>query len=404
MLPSYTRAFGLFVHSLHLPWRKTQRENLIRLGGAFLTRRSLPVRRLARTLAGPTPAAKHQDKRLRRFLGNDSLALDAALEALLRFLFARLVFSPAFVPVMLDWTYVGPWAILWASLPDKGRSLPFFATVHERSIQRRVYSQTQAEIALLRRLRWCWPPCAPPPLLLADRGFDKSRLLHWLLKDQAPERDPKNPGFPSNPPQWLFLIRSCMESLLLDERGRRLQKRLLIYPGEIRLHKNVTYHQQERFTLHLVSTAVKDEKTKTLSTWHLITNLPEPWLGKAPSLYAKRMEPEETYRDSKRGYINAGFGLQGLKRMRRDRLERYLFMLCLLYVFFMLCLLYVFLVLLAETDQQGREALRRRHFRLSLISFAFDLLLFTPVLAPKQVRHALATVRLQPLWPQSGDS
>ena len=61
MLKSYSAAFGHFVNQLHLPRRKTQRENFLRLGAAFLQRRSLPVRRLARTLAGPTPQAKTTD-------------------------------------------------------------------------------------------------------------------------------------------------------------------------------------------------------------------------------------------------------------------------------------------------------------------------------------------------------
>jgi hypothetical protein len=111
MLKDYSDAFRHFVNQLHLPWRKTQRENLVRLGAAFLQRRSLPVRRLARTLAGPTPQVKAADKRLRRFLGNDRLALDAALGAYLRFLLPRFG-SVAFIPVMVDWTYVGERAIL----------------------------------------------------------------------------------------------------------------------------------------------------------------------------------------------------------------------------------------------------------------------------------------------------
>jgi hypothetical protein len=90
---------------VHVPWRKTQRENFRLLGAAFLQRRSLPLRRLARTLAGPTPQVKAADKRLRRFLGNDRLALDAALGAYLRFLLPRFGAVP-FIPVMLDWTYV----------------------------------------------------------------------------------------------------------------------------------------------------------------------------------------------------------------------------------------------------------------------------------------------------------
>jgi hypothetical protein len=394
VLYPYRTAFRHFINHLQLPWRKSQRENLIRWGTAFLARQSLPIRRLARTLAPLPQQAKHQDKRLRRFLGNDRLHLDAALRAYLAFLLPRLGPQP-FIPVMLDWTYLGRYAILTVAIPYRGRSFLLFATVHERHIERRVYSQTQAEISLLRRLRWCWPEGVPPPLLLADRGFDKSRLLEWLLHGttgkQPEERAPSAPR--SHP--WLFVIRSCMDATVTDAHGKRLTKRLLTYPGERRYYPHVTYHREGQFSVHLVLSCERERQTGLPSTWHLITNLPEERLRQVPRLYAARMEPEETYRDCKQGYLLAGFGLKGLKRLRRDRLER---LLC------CLALVYGFLVLLAETERGVREGFVRRHFRLSLISFALDALRVIPKLLPQLARQACASVRLEPLWLQSGDS
>ena len=394
MLQSHRTAFTHFVNRLDLPWRKTQRANLILWGSAFLTRQSLPVRRLARTLAPLPRQARHADKRLRRFLGNERLHLDQALRAFLAFLLPRFGSQP-FLPLMLDWTYVGSHAILSVAIPYHGRALPLFATVHERQIERRVYSQTQAEIALLRRVRWCWPAAAPPPLLLADRGFDKSRLLEWLLHGTTGKKpDERAPSAPGSHP-WLFIIRSCMQAAVCDGHGKRLEKRLLTYPGERRFLPNITYHQQGQFLLNLVLTCERDRRTGDPSTWYLLTNLPEGQLRFAPRLYAARMQPEETYRDYKRGYLLAGFGLHGLKRMRPDRLERLLF--C-------LALVYGFLVLLAESERQLRQEFVQRHFRLSLISFALDVVRVIPKLIPQLARRACASVRLEPLWLQSGDS
>ena len=393
MLQPYRTAFRHYINRLQLPWRKTQRENLICWGTAFLARQSLPVRRLARTLAPLPRQAKHQDKRLRRFLGNDRLPLDAGLRAYLAFLLPKLGPQPL-LPVMLDWTYVGPYAVLSVAIPYRGRSLLLFATVHERHIARRVYSQTQAEIALLRRVRWCWPAAAPPPLLLADRGFDKSRLLEWLLHGTTGKKpDERAPSAPGSHP-WRFVIRSCMTARVLDEHGQRLEKRLLTYPGERRSYPRVTYHLEGQFSVHLVLSCERDLKTGLPSTWHLITNLDEAWLPQVPRLYAQRMSPEETYRDCKHGYLLAGFGLHGLKQLRRDRLERLLF--C-------LALAYGFLILVAETEREVRDGFVRRHFRLSLISFALDALRVIPDQIPLLARQACASVRLEPLWLQSGD-
>lgn len=393
MLQPYRTAFTHFINQLQLPWRKTQRDNLIDWASAFCARQSLPIRRLARTLA-PTPQqAKQRDKRLRRFFGNERLQLDGALRAYLAFLLPRLGPQP-FIPLMLDWTYVGRWAILTVAIPYRGRSLLLFATVHERRIERRVYSQTQAEIALLRRVRWCWPADAPPPLLLADRGFDKSRLLEWLLHGttgkRKEERAPSTPG--SHP--WLFIIRSCMQAAVTDRHGKRLEKRLTVYPGERLCYPQITYHLEGQFALHLVVTCEREPETGQPSTWYLITNLPEERLRQVPRLYAQRMSPEETYRDCKQGYILAGFGLKGLKQLRRDRLER---MLC------CLTLVYGFLVLLAEAEREVREGFIRKHFRLSLITFALDILRVIPKQIPLLARQACASVRLEPLWVESGD-
>jgi hypothetical protein len=394
VLHPYRTAFQQFVNQLQLPWRKTQRENLLRWGTAFLARQSLPVRRLARTLAPLPRQARHQDKRLRRFLGNDRLHLDDALRAYLRFLLPRLGPQP-WIPVMLDWTYVGEHAILSVAIPYRGRAFLLFATVHERKIERRVYSQTQAEIALLRRLRWCWPADAPPPLLLADRGFDKSRLLEWLLHGttgkKQEERAPSAPG--SHP--WLFIIRSCMQAAVTDAQGRRLTKRLHATPGERLYYPRITYHLEGQFAAHLVVACERNRKTREPSAWYLLTNLPEGQLPAVPALYALRMVPEETYRDAKRGFLGSGFALHGLKRLRRDRLERLLF--C-------LALAYGFLMLLAEAEASVHAEFARRHFRLSRISFALDTLRSLPQQCRLLIRQACALTRLEPHWPGSGDS
>jgi hypothetical protein len=391
MLHAHVSAFRTFVNRLRLPWNRYQQENLLRLGAAVIQRRSLPIRRLARTLAGPTKSHRAADKRLRRFLGNPALgpaALDAALTAHLSFLLSRLGRVP-FVPVMLDWTFIAGRAILWAQIPYRGRALPLFSLVQEFPMDGEEAQRTAAEQHLLTRLRRCWPAAAPAPLLLMDRGFDKGPLLRWLLATEL-----------------LFIVRIQRGHLLYGADGDLLndefdaQRKLLRQgplhpnPGQQLLFPKITYLQKERLPLHLAVSAILDAQTLTVKEWRLVTNLAVEHLGRVPQLYAQRMPPEEVHRDSKRGFAVSGFGLCHLGRLRPDRLER---------LIFMFSLIYGFLVLVAETGRESREWLRERHWGLSLAQYALDLL-HAPDASPTRIaRQACASVRLEPLWLQGGD-
>lgn len=391
MFHAHYAAFGLFVHPLSLPFTRYQHENFRRLGAALLTRRSLPVRRLARTLAGPSRSHRAADKRLRRFLGNSRLdepTLDAALATYLRVLLPRFG-SRSFVPVMLDWTFIKGRAILWAQIPYRGRSFPLLAHVQGLPKGADEVGRTACEQHLLTRLRCCWPTEGPPPLLLMDRGFDKGPLLSWLLSQEM-----------------RFIVHIQRENRLYDAHGRCLNDEYVsgegrpprgpLHPkvGEVLLFPHVTDYEQARLPLSLAVTAARDRKTGEVSEWLLVTNVSEEELDQVPLWYRQRMSPEETHRDSKRGDAVSGFALSHLGRLRPDRLERYLFF---------VGLIVGFLVLVAETQRESRRWLCERHGGLSLITFAPDPL-HTPSLSPwRLARQACASTRLKPLWLPGGD-
>jgi len=160
------------------------------------------------------------------------------------------------------------------------------------------------------------------------------------------------------------------------------------------LFPHVSYYEKERLPLHLAVTAARDRQTGEVSEWRLLTNLSEAELSQVPGWYRLRMSPEETHRDSKRGYAVSGFALSHLGRLRADRLERYLFF---------IGLILGFLVLVAETQRESRRWLCERRWGLSLITFALELL-HTPGLSPWRIaRQACASVTLKPLWLPGGD-
>jgi hypothetical protein len=329
VLPSYpalSGAFRLFVQRLDLPWHKPQRANLIMLATAFARERSLPVRRLARAVAGPGRGHRHLDKRIRRFLGNPKLDREGALAAYLRFLLPRFSSEP-FVPVMLDWTYLHrERSILWCQIPYRGRAFPLFALAFRwgegpagrEGADAAAKKQTAAELQLLNTLAGCWPADAPRPLLLADRGFPKPELLTWLHAQK-----------------WYFLIRGCVNQHLSTVNGRRLTP-ASTPEGETPYYPNV-FCFPARVPVHVV-TATRRHKGR-LAHWRLLTNLPVSCLPEATRLYRHRMQPEQTHRDCKSGHFVSGFALGHLTRMNPERIQDLLF--C-------VGLWYAFLILLAE--------------------------------------------------------
>jgi Transposase DDE domain len=382
----YFAAFRIFVKQLSLPWHHHQLTNLVLLGSAFLRRRSLPVRRLARKLAGPGKEHAALDKRFRRFLGNrrlDEAAQDAALACLLQFILTRLGAVP-FVPVMFDWLFVDDHAILGLQIPYRGRSLPLCFAVHSKTHSDDEVRQTKAEQLLLERLLRCWPADAPPPVLLCDRGFDKGGLLDWLLKRNV-----------------RFIVRIRGDHHLYDRNGRQLDAEFdpargrfipgPLHPpiGKARLFPHITYTQQHRLPVHLVVTAKRDPKTGRRMEWRLVTNLQVADLPHVPRLYGQRMSPEETHRDCKTGYAVAGFALCALGRMRADRLQRYLMI---------VALVACFLVLVAETERETRAWLCKKHWGLGLLTMGLEVLDAAGSKVRQLARRACASITLCPLW------
>lgn len=229
---------------------------------------------------------------------------------------------------------------------------------------------------LLKALEKAWPAWAPPPLLLADRGFAKGELIYWLVLRK-----------------WLFVVRIGRQVRCVTSAGERLSSTRFAEPGEQFFYPHMRYHSELRLPLHLAVTGAWDQHGKP-TEWRLLTNLPEAQLRRVPKLYADRMHPEETHRDCKRGHFVSGFALSHLGKMRADRLERYLFL---------LGLIYCFLILVAETRPEDRQWFARRHWGLSLITFALDLLHAPGIALRLLVQAALTWDLLRPQWAENGD-
>jgi hypothetical protein len=113
-----------FVAELVPTWRITRIKNLALLASALLMSRSLSLSELAR--AYPGGSSHHvRKKRLWRFLENQALDL-WTLRRQLTYLALHTcgIGAGQRLPILVDFTYWDPYAVLAASVPRAGRALP----------------------------------------------------------------------------------------------------------------------------------------------------------------------------------------------------------------------------------------------------------------------------------------
>ena len=174
-------------------FRATRRTNLALLTAAILQRRTLVISVLVRSWLMQLPYPHHQrKKRLFRFLSNtafDTVAVRSArggLEPICQA--ARL---RGLTPIMIDWSDLGQGRNgLFAAVCFRGRGLPLLSWV-ARPAELDPSQNRVEEFFIgsagggLRHL-----PSSIRPLLLADRGFGRASLIHFL------KQMPKRTGYP----------------------------------------------------------------------------------------------------------------------------------------------------------------------------------------------------------------
>src|SRR2546428_6214295 len=153
--------------------RKSQRTTLAYLVAGLIDSGSAGVAAIGRHLPGAT-FAKHKIKRVDRFLGNGRVDLAVVSQALLSWA----TVSGSRLLLALDWTDLPQGKkMLSLSVPSRGRALP----VHLRVVdERRMWkSQNNLEEGLIKELLTLLP-LGTKPVLLADRGSGRTRLMQQL--------------------------------------------------------------------------------------------------------------------------------------------------------------------------------------------------------------------------------
>ena len=280
--------------------RATRRTNLALLTVAILERRALAISVLVRAWHLQLPYSHHQrKKRLFRFLSNDRFDTVAVQTALLEPI-CQATRLRGLTPIMIDWSDLGRGRNgLFAAVCFRGRGLPLLSwasTPNELNP-----SQNRVEEFFIGRLLRHLPTTIRP-LLLADRGFGRASLIHFL------QIMPNHTGYPVD-----YVIR-LKGDVVIQSAGYR--GRLRNYPlrkGRILFWPQTLYRSDGAAVINLALYWARGHR----EPWYLATSLTDP--RKAVRMYRRRMQPEQYFKDGKQR-----FGLNRSTVTTTGRLQRLL--------------------------------------------------------------------------------
>ncbi len=274
-----------FCNEMVAEWHKYQRVNLVWSMYAIFVRRSLVLSHLAQHLPMPSPTPGrsvrhilwHKLKRLRRFLSNPRLEMEEVYQ---RLSYLALAVSDApgrVVPILVDLTYMQPYAFLVASVNKGGRALPIGWHAFRRDlVGEAVNSENQLIDRLLAQVLARIPPTLTA-VIVADREFARTSFFRAL---QHLGRD--------------FVVRVDRETWVHHASYVGAMGKLALAPGmHMRWLPHSAYGQSERVPINLLVVW----KRGYAEPWLLATSLSDPKL--VFSLYRSRMKIEHGFRDWK---------------------------------------------------------------------------------------------------------
>lgn len=274
-----------FSNEIAAGWHKRQRVNLALTMNALLVRRSLTLSHLAQHFPMPSrPRVRrvkhglwHRLKRLRRFLSNPRLEMGPIYERLTYLALAVTDTPGLLVPVLVDLTYMQPYAFLVASVNKGGRALPIGWHAFRRNlVGEEVESQNQLIDRLLAQVL-ARIPSTLTAVVIADREFARASFFRTL---QELKRD--------------FVVRVDRETWVYHPAYCGAMGGLARAPGmHMRWLPQAEYGQSERVPINLLVVW----KRGYAEPWLLATTLSDP--KQALALYRSRMKIEHGFRDWK---------------------------------------------------------------------------------------------------------
>jgi len=273
--------------------RATRLRNLILLVYGILHAHSGSLSAIVRYWPYGARRHTHRLKRLHRFLKNPGVQVERYFQVLAAVIWP---YRPgggrtSLYPVILDWTKVHHFHVLFAAVPRKKRALPLaYGVYHPQRLRK---SQNQLERGMLTLITSLLPQQARP-VVLADAGFGQTELIRWLQ-----ERG------------MAYVIRLRAETLV-HYRGKSMALGSFdtLEDAPILLSQ-VDYRDKKPVRLNLVISRKGDK------VWYLGTSFSDA--EQAVGWYKKRFWIEEMFRD-----LKSRLGLKRAHLKDEDRLARLL--------------------------------------------------------------------------------
>jgi hypothetical protein len=285
--------------------RLSQAKTLAALVAGAMRAERISLANIGRSMIGK---AKHQIKRVWRFVANDRVETADAMRGVVSKVLKK---RKKPLLVALDWVDIKGFQTLMAAAVLKGRAVPLCWA----SCQRHVYdghkSRNAFEETLLLVLA-SMIPAGQKVILLADRGFGRTELARFCQYH----------GF-----DYVIRIQPGVHVRCASYTGK-----LSDYPvhkGICKLLKNAAYRQHDSVTQNIVVRWVRGLPPKRDECWFLMSSLAAGG-ARISRLYGQRMTIEQLFRDhkSKRN----GWALRDTQIKSANRLDRLLLVLAIAYL------------------------------------------------------------------------
>jgi hypothetical protein len=255
----------------------------------------LAVSRLGRAIAGPCKV-KHGIKRVDRLYGNRHLRLDRL--AFYRGIAHGVIRTNVRPVITIDWTEAGEkMCTLAAAVPASGRATTIYAETHPLSR----YTSPRVEAAFLRSLKTLLPHGCRP-IVITDAGF----RAPWLRKIVAIGWDYigriRGRAYvrPAEGGKWVQFHELYLKARrAATDLGRWSVTRYKPYEARLVLIRQRRRRWVRGEWRRALDAGVRGEVEAAKEPWLLATSIEDKTAHEIAELYGRRMQIEETFRDTK---------------------------------------------------------------------------------------------------------